>query len=148
MNLANLSLLFSPLSSDVAPRRVSYLRSARWPLWRLQADAPRRGGISWPLFLLGVFLILLAAAGGFLYVREITSTAASGYDISALERRSEELRAEEAKLELEAAELQSLKRVEELLPKLNLVPAGVLVYTSPLIEAAVTGQIPVGTGRP
>lgn len=116
-------------------------------LGRLRASTRRRG-LSWRVFFLGVALIVLLAAGGLLYVRQITSTAASGYDVSALERRAEELRREEAALEFEAAELESLKRIEERLPKLNLVPAERVVYTSPLVGGAVTGQIPVGTARP
>lgn len=118
----------------------------RSPLWRLESPAASRG-LPWSLFLLGVFLLVLAVAGGFLYVREITSTAVSGYDISALERRSEDLRAEESRLQLEAAELQSLKRIEGRLPKLNLVPTSAITYTSPLLDGALTGQIPVGIAR-
>lgn len=116
------------------------------PLWRLESQAASRG-LPWSIFLLGVFLLVLAVAGGFLYIREITSTASSGYDISALERRSEDLRAEESRLQLEAAELQSLKRIEERLPKLNLVPTSTITYTSPLLDGALTGQIPVGIAR-
>lgn len=116
------------------------------PLWRLDAAVPSRG-VPWSVFLLGLFLLVLAVIGGFLYIREITSTASSGYDISALERRSEELRAEESRMQLEVAELQSLQRIEERLPNLNLLPTGTITYTSPLLDGALTGQIPVGVAR-
>lgn len=116
------------------------------PLWRLRGDDERRG-LPWPLFMVGLVSILLALGGGILYIRQITTTAASGYDISTLERRAEELRAEETKLQLEAAELQSLQRVEEQLPKLNLIPSEKLTYTTPLVGGSVTGQIPLGTAR-
>lgn len=116
-------------------------------LWRLSVKT-RSPVLSWHLFLSGVFLILLLVAGGFLYIRQITSTATSGYDVSALERRAEGLRAEEAKLRFESAELESLERIEERLPTLNLIPADNVAYTSPLLGGSVTGQIPVGTIRP
>lgn len=128
-------------------RRRGARRYSGSPLWQLQAE-PRSPGLSWSFFALGVFLILLAVVGGFLYIREITSTAASGYDISALERRAGELRVEETRLQLEAAELQSLRRIEERLPKLNLVPAADVAYTGPVLDGALAGQIPVGTARP
>lgn len=116
-------------------------------LWRLESTARRRG-LSWHVFLLGVVAIVALVAGGFVYIRQVTSTTASGYDVSALERRAEELRVQEATLEFEAAELESLKRVEERLKTLNLVPTEDVAYTSPILRGVVTGQIPVGTARP
>lgn len=115
-------------------------------LWRLEG-APHRAGLSWAVFVAGVVLILTALAGGVLYIREITSTTASGYDVSALERRAEDLRQEEQRLQLEAAELESLKRVEERVPKLDLVPVQALAFTTPEVDTTLAGQIPVGTAR-
>lgn len=135
---------FTPLLLPL-PRRRGRTAS---PVWEVQGAARTTRGISWPLFALGVCLLLLAVAGGFLYIREITSTAASGYDVSALERRAEELREQELRFEAQAAELQSLKRLEERVPKLNLVSSGVVAYTTPILDSVVTGQIPVGTARP
>lgn len=112
--------------------------------WRIEARRERRG-ISWRVFGLGVALLLLALAGGFVYIREITSTAASGYDVSFLERRAEELRSAEQRLLLERAELESLRRIEEHAKTLNLVPVVNTAYTSPLVGETRTGQIPVGT---
>lgn len=112
--------------------------------WRIEARRERRG-ISWRVFALGVVLLGLALVGGFVYIREITSTAASGYDVSLLERRASEVRAEEQRLLLERAELESLPRIEEHVRTLNLVPVGSTVYTSPLVSETRTGQIPVGT---
>lgn len=126
--------------------RRSFSQRSGAPLWRLDAAAPAQS-VPWSAFLLGLFLLVLAVVGGFLYIRQITGTASSGYDFSSLERRSEELRAEESRLQLEAAELQSLQRIEERLPKLNLLPTGTITYTSPLLDGALTGQIPVGVAR-
>lgn len=112
--------------------------------WQIESRGERRG-ISWRVFALGVVLLLLALVGGFIYIREITSTTASGYDVSLLERRASEVRAEEQRLLLERAELESLPRIEEHVRTLNLVPVGNTVYTSPLVGETRTGQIPVGT---
>ncbi|TSC71900.1 MAG: hypothetical protein G01um101438_847 [Parcubacteria group bacterium Gr01-1014_38] len=117
------------------------------PVWRVTAD-PRAHGVSWAFFFGGLLLILVSAGAGFLYIRQTISTATSGYGISVLERRAEELRKEEARLQFEVAEFQSLQRIQEQLPKLDLVPVLAPVYTSPLLGTVVTGQIPVGVGRP
>lgn len=117
------------------------------PVWRVTAD-PRARGLSWAFFFSGLFLILVAAGGGFVYIQQTITTASSGYGISALERRVEELRKDEARLQFEVAEFQSLQRIQGQLPKLNLVPGREPVYTSPLLGTVVTGQIPVGVGRP
>lgn len=126
--------------------RMSSFGSTLSPSWRLQEQESRRS-LSWRLFLLGLFLLVLVALGGFVYIREITSTAASGYDVSLLERRAAELREEEQRLQLEAAEFESLQRIEQRLKTLNLIPVGNTAYTSPLVSGVVTGQIPVGTAR-
>jgi len=128
----------------------------RVALGKREALVPRIGrlavlreprGLSLPLFFGGVALIVLVSAVGLLYIRQVVSTTTSGYDVSALERRAEHLQVEEAKLQLDAATLESLKRVEEKLPKLNLVPVNELTYTSPVSNSVVTGQLPVGTAR-
>lgn len=116
------------------------------PVWRVTAD-PRAKGLSWTFFFGGLLLILVVAGAGFLYVRQTISTATSGYGISLLERRAEELRKDEARLQFEVSEFQSLQRIQEQLPKLNLVPVHAPVYTSPLLGTVVTGQIPVGVRR-
>ncbi len=115
--------------------------------WRLRDREQQRPGLSWRFFLLGLFLLFLTVAGGFVYIREITTTTESGYDVSLLERRDAELRAEEQQLQIEAAELESLQHIEERLKTLNLTPVDSVAYTSPLITGAVAGTIPVGTAR-
>lgn len=142
---ASVGLQTSAFAPYTGGRRRLGQRSGA-PLWRLNAAVPSRG-VPWSVFLLGLFLLVLAVVGGFLYIRQITGMASSEYDFSSLERRSEELRAEESRLQLEAAELQSLQRIEERLPKLNLLPTGAITYTSPLLDGALTGQIPVGVAR-
>ena len=117
------------------------------PVWRVAAD-PRARGLSWAFFFSGLFLILVAAGAGFLYIQQTITTASSGYGFSVLERRAEELRKDEARLQFEVAEFQSLQRIQAQLPKLNLVPTQAPVYTSPILGTVVTGQIPVGVGRP
>lgn len=128
-------------------RRRSTGGRAAPPVWRVTAD-PRARGVSWAFFFGGLFLILVAAGAGFLYIQQTITTASSGYGISVLERRAEELRKDEARLQFEVAEFQSLQRIQAQLPKLNLVPVRASVYTSPMLGTVITGQIPVGIGRP
>lgn len=104
--------------------------------------------MTWAFFFSGLFLIVVAAGAGFLYIQQTITTASSGYGISVLERHAEELRKDEARLQFEVAEFQSLQRIHAQLPKLNLVPVRGQTYTSPILGTVVTGQIPVGVGRP
>lgn len=139
MNDIRNTLFFTPL--DVP--RFGERGGRRQHLWELK-QPQAAAGLSWRLFLLALVLLVLLVGGGFLYIREVTSTASSGYDVSALERRLEDVRTQETRLLLETAELQSLQRVEELLPKLNLAPASSTAYTAPILDGALTGQaIPV-----
>lgn len=115
--------------------------------WRLKPVEPRRG-LSYTRFFLGAVVILFLSSTGFLYIREVISTAASGYDITALERRAEGLRVHESALELETAQLQALARVEQRIRSLSLVPVSELTYARPTIDTVVTSQIPVGSARP
>jgi len=111
--------------------------------WRLPSvDVPR--GLSTATFFFGVLLIVVLSSAGFLYIRQVISTASSGYDVTALERRADALRVRQAALELETAELQALGRVEERLPALDLVPVVEPTYARPLTDTVVTSQIPVG----
>jgi len=123
------------------------VRASLFPSRGRQWRSERAGSVSWSVFFLGLLLILAGAGGGFLHIQQITTTATSGYDLSALERKVEELRMNETRLELETAELQSLRRIEERLPKLNLVPSDVLAYTTPVVSGRVTGQVLLGTAR-
>jgi cell division protein FtsB len=94
----------------------------------------RQHGWTAPLALLLVFLLGLVAL---CYVWQVNVTAVRGYDISALERRLEELKEEERKLELRATELQSVRTIEEAIPKLNLIPARKVIFTSPIAKGGV-----------
>lgn len=116
------------------------------PLWRV-THTPESQGLSWTFFFSALALILIASGAGFFYIRQTITTATSGYGISVLERRAEDLRKEEAGLRFEVAEFQSLQRIHDQIVKLNLVPVGSPVYTTPVLDAIVTGQIPVGFNR-
>ncbi|TSC64214.1 MAG: hypothetical protein G01um1014106_220 [Parcubacteria group bacterium Gr01-1014_106] len=116
------------------------------PVWRV-GHVEQRRGLSWSFFFTALGLILVASGAGFFYIRQTITTATSGYGISLLERRAEELRKEEAGLQFEVAEFQSLQRIHDHVVKLNLVPVGSSVYTTPVLTTVVTGQIPVGVSR-
>lgn len=94
------------------------------------------------MFLAGVAAILLVAAGGLFYIAQVTSSAVGGYDVSSLEERVNALREEQRRLELDAADLQSLRAVEEGVQHLNFVPTYQAVFTSPIVSGAVAFSPP------
>jgi hypothetical protein len=94
-------------------------------------------GAGWGFFLTGVGVILLLVAAGFLYIHQVTSSAVGGYDITSLERHVNALKEQEQQLELKAAELQSLKAIEERIRRLNFIPTEQMAFTSPLFGGSV-----------
>lgn len=58
---------------------------------------------------------------GLTYLVQVNKVSTSGFAIQDLEQRVKELKKENAKLELEAARLESLNTIEERVQKLNLV---------------------------
>lgn len=118
---------FSLLRFDDAPSRAG--SSAR------VKDAHH--GTSWSIFFVGIGVMLLLVGAGFLYLHQVNSSAAGGYDVSSLERRVRELKEEEQRLQLEAAELQSLHAVEAGVRRLNYVVTEQAAFTSPLVHGPV-----------
>ncbi len=94
-------------------------------------------GAGWGLFLSGVALLIMFVLAGFFYIRQITASSVGGYDVVSLERRVNELKDKEQVLELQTAELQSLKRIEENVQRLNLSRTENVAFTSPLVRGPV-----------
>lgn len=94
-------------------------------------------GASWGLFLSGIGILSLVVFSGLLYIHQVTSSAANGYDVVSLERKAGDLKEQERRLELEAAQLQSLKTIEENVRRLNFIPTDAVAFTSPIIEGTV-----------
>lgn len=91
----------------------------------------------WRVFFLGMVILALLVAATAVYIRQITTSAVGGYDVVSLERRVEELKAQERQLEVEAAALQSLKSLGAQVGRLRLVPTRDVQYASPLSPGLV-----------
>lgn len=94
-------------------------------------------GASWGFFLVGVVVIGLLVAAGFLYIDQVTSSAVGGYDVVSLEHRVDKLKEQQQQLELEAAQLQSLKAIEERVRQLNFIVTDEVAFTSPIAQGPV-----------
>lgn len=83
-----------------------------------------------PVSLCFVTIILLCCLSLF-YLAQSNQTATKGYEIRELEDRLSSLEETNNKLELKAAELQSVKNVEEASKHLNMVPIEKVFYITP-----------------
>lgn len=79
---------------------------------------------------------LLALGGGIIYLTLINRVATTGFEIKTLEQRVSQLRDENRKLELEAANLQSLAVVQSATESLGLTEVAKIEYL-PVTGAAV-----------
>jgi type VI protein secretion system component VasK len=89
-------------------------------------------GSGWGFFLAGVGLLLAIVLGGVFYITQVTGSAMEGQDITLLERKVENLRDTQRRLELEATELQSLHRVQDRVERLNMAAPTDIAFTSPV----------------
>lgn len=103
----------------------------------MEHTTARERGSSWGFFLTGVAIIGLLVTASFLYIHQVTSSAVGGYDVVSLERRVSDLKEQQQRLELEAAQLQSLKAIEGRIHHLNFVLTNDVVFTSPLAQGPV-----------
>ena len=77
---------------------------------------------------LGFVTVCLVCLMGLFYLAQANQTAAKGYQIRNCEEKIEELRAMNQKLKVEAAELQSVNRLQEAKEKFNLVETSKVSY--------------------
>ena len=75
-----------------------------------------------------VSLVGIVFAMGLLYLSQANSMAASGYDIAKLERQTEELKAQNQQLQVEASKLQSIENVEAGVKNSGMVPISQIDY--------------------
>lgn len=82
-----------------------------------------------PVTLCFVTIILLCLTSLF-YLAQANTIATKGYEIRELEEKLATLKEKNKKLELKAAELQSVKNIEEGVKHLNMVPIDKVIYLS------------------
>jgi len=116
------------------PRRVSSLRCQQSST---ASHIHGQRGSSVSFFLTGIGVLSVIVMAGFMYIFQITSSAVNGYDTTSLEKQVNKLADERRQLELDSANLQSVRAVAAGAQKLKLIPANKVVYTSPLLAGTV-----------
>jgi len=77
---------------------------------------------------LNILLFMVIAFAGISYLYYTNQTATGGFEIKGLEQRIEELQQDDEKLELKAAELQSLSVIEEAVADMEMVAVSTIDY--------------------
>jgi len=81
----------------------------------------------------GLFTIIFCAALGFFYLQQVLGTASQGSEVHTLEAKIDELSEKQRQLELQGAELRSIRQVEQnVKEKLNLVDIDTVAYLVPV----------------
>lgn len=81
---------------------------------------------------LSFFLVALICALGVFYIFEVNNLAMKGYEIDRLEKQLNDFRKENERLQIQAAELKSMYKIEEKTKDLNMIaPKGVSYLNLP-----------------
>lgn len=82
----------------------------------------------------GIAAVAIVGMLGFFYLQQVVHTASEGTDVHQLEASISDLKEKQRKLELEGAQLRSLKNIEGDMQELNLVPTDKVSYLAPVDE--------------
>jgi hypothetical protein len=109
---------------NVRPRRQTKFSAglARRLPAQFRTGQTQRGSISSTTITitLGISVLLTVTFLSFFYLGQVQNTALQGSDIRDLEERIIDLRERQRELELEGAELRSIRTIEQHIPELNL----------------------------
>ena len=83
----------------------------------------RIGPVTFVVTTVSIFALI-----GFLFLAQLFQTSTKGYEISALRDQVGDLKEENKKLEIKAAELRSFENVNESVEKFNMVKSNNVVY--------------------
>jgi len=121
------------IQQNITPRRHQGLRVRR--NWNIQFTSPasfaaQRGSVDHATVTVafGLLALLLVGFLGFFYLQQVIGTASQGTDVHALEAQIVDLKEKQRQLELEGAELRSLRVVEDKVNELNLVATDRVSY--------------------
>jgi hypothetical protein len=95
-----------------------------------------RGAInhSTAALMLGFTAVAMVGMLGFFYLQQVVHTASQNTDVRELETKITDLKEKQRVIELEGAQLRSLKNVEGDLEQMKLVPTDKVSYLAPLID--------------
>jgi len=83
---------------------------------RILKSQPKVGRVT-----LSFFLVVLVCATGVFYIFEVNNMATKGYEIDKLEKQLNELKKGNERLQIQAAELKSMYKIEEKTKELNMI---------------------------
>lgn len=151
------------ITQSVAPRQRSDFRaSLRWTtpstrrerqrapmfsrrslpaVFSRQTGAITHSTITMSLGLIALFTVALL---GFFYLQQVMGTASQGSDIHALESKIVDLKEQQRQLELEGAQLRSLKSIETNVNELNLVTTEKVSYLENPLEKVALSSTAIG----
>lgn len=118
------------ISQHVVPRN-----GKKFPVF----TASNRGAIdhTTAALMLGLSAVTIVGMLGFFYLQQVVRTASQGTDVRALEAKIIDLKEQQRVIELEGAQLRSLKNVEGDTQKMNLVPTEKVSYLAPTSDDIV-----------
>ncbi|MDA1169004.1 MAG: hypothetical protein O3A36_01545 [bacterium] len=87
--------------------------------------------------MLGFAAVTMVGALGFFYLQQVVHTASQSTDVRELESRITDLKEKQRVIELQGAQIRSLKNVENDVEKMNLVPTEKVSYLAPINDDRV-----------
>ncbi|MFH1598011.1 MAG: hypothetical protein ABIB97_02985 [Patescibacteria group bacterium] len=78
--------------------------------------------------MLRLMIVSTVLALGIFYLVETNQVSTRGFELRNLQDKVDELNVQNEKLEVEAAEMKSMQRIEELSQELNLISGGPVLY--------------------
>lgn len=117
------------IQQNVAPRNGN----------RIERRSSNRGAINHTTaaLMLGFAAVSLVGMLGFFYLQQVVHTASQSTDVHVLESKITDLKEKQRVIELEGAQLRSLKNVEQDMEKMNLVPTDKVSYLAPVGDSTV-----------
>lgn len=105
----------------------------------LTVSRSNRGAInhSTAALMLGFTAVAIVGLLGFFYLQQVVHTASQSTDVRELESKITDLKEKQRVIELQGAQLRSLKNVEGDMEKLNLVPTDKVSYLAPISDDKV-----------
>jgi len=93
------------------------------------------GPVTFVVVAVGMFAFI-----GFIFLAQLFQSSTKGYEITELRQSANELKEENKKLEIKAAELRSFENIDESVGKLNMVKADNVVYLKKVGGAIVAAN--------
>ncbi len=120
----------SKITQHVVPRNGRRISGSR---------KSQRGAIdhTTAALMFGIAAVTVVGMLGFFYLQQVVQTASQGTDVQHLEATLTDLKEKQRLIELQGAELRSLRNVEQATDEMNLVPTDKVSYLAPVGDSRV-----------